>query len=64
MKEIKFIEVKSELFGYGIGTKYKFKGITQTISKMIQGYVPIEMRGTGEIETMSLIFQKEIYRNE
>ncbi len=67
MKQVKFIEVKSELSGYGLGkgTKYQFEGIEKIIYEMImegwdyKGYVPLETRGTGDIEKMSLIFQKD-----
>ena len=67
MKKIKFIEIKSELNGWGgiKGYKYVFPNINETIEKMIQegweysGYIPNETRGTGEIEKLSLIFQKE-----
>ena len=47
------------------GSKYIFPDINETIEEMIKkgweylGYVPKETRGTGDIETLSLIFQKE-----
>lgn len=67
MKKIKFIEIKSEICWYGgfKGTKYRFPEINETIEDMINkgweycGYVPNETRGTGDIEKLSLIFQKE-----
>ena len=67
MKEIEFVRIKSELCGYGFGkgTKYEFAGVEEIIKERIEsgceycGYVPVETRGTGDIETMSLIFQKE-----
>ena len=67
MKQIKFIEIKSELDGWGgfKGSKYIFPDINETIEKMLKegwsylGYVPNETRGTGDIEKLSLIFQKE-----
>lgn len=67
MKKIKFIEIQSELCGWGgfKGTKYIFPEIDETIEKMIKGgweycgFVPKQMRGTGEIEILSLIFQKD-----
>ncbi|MFQ9923723.1 MAG: DUF4177 domain-containing protein [Beduini sp.] len=67
MKQVKFIEVKSELSGYGLGkgTRYTFEGLEKVIYEMImkgwdyKGYVPKETRGTGDIEKMSLIFQKD-----
>ncbi len=67
MKKVKFIEIKSELCGWGgfKGSKYIFPNINETIEEMIKkdweycGYVPNETRATGDIETLSLIFQKE-----
>lgn len=67
MKQVEFVRVKSELSGYGLGkgTKYCFDRVEDIIEKRIRngweycGYVPIETRGTGDIETMSLIFQRE-----
>ena len=67
MKKVEFVRVKSLLSGYGLGkgTKYSFDGVEEIIRGMIEagweysGYVPIETRGTGDIETMSLIFQME-----
>ena len=67
MKQVKFIEIKSELSGWGgfKGSKYIFPDINETIEKMLKegwecsGYVPNETRKTGDIEKLSLIFQKE-----
>lgn len=67
MKKVEFVRIKSELCGYGFGkgTRYSFHGVEQIIEERIkngwsfEGYVPIETRGTGDIETMSLIFQKD-----
>lgn len=67
MKRVEFVKVKSELSGYGFskGTKYRFDGIEELIRKWIEdgwdycGYVPFETRGVGDIETISLIFQRE-----
>lgn len=48
----------------GKGTKYGFDRVEEIIKERIEngwdycGYVPIETRGTGDIETMSLVFQK------
>ena len=72
MKKVKFIEVKSELSGWGgiKGNKYIFPNINETIEEMIKkgweylGYVPKQTRGTGDIETLSLIFQKEAERKK
>ena len=47
-----------------IVAKYGFDRVEEIIKERIEngwdycGYVPIETRGTGDIETMSLIFQK------
>ncbi|MCQ2442221.1 MAG: DUF4177 domain-containing protein [Oscillospiraceae bacterium] len=67
MKQVKFVRVKSELSGYGLGkgAKYSFVGAEETIRNYIEqgwsfeGYIPVETRGVGDIETISLIFQKE-----
>ncbi len=67
MKKVKFVRVRSELSGYGFGkgTKYSFDGVEDIIREHIQGgwsfegYVPVTTRGTGDIEELSLIFQRE-----
>lgn len=67
MKKVEFVRLKSELCGYGFGkgTKYSFEGVEEVIRERIEtgwtycGYVPVETRGTGDIELMSLVFQKE-----
>ncbi len=67
MKKVEFVRLKSELCGYGFGkgTKYSFDGVEEVIKKRVEsgwdycGYVPVETRGTGDIEMMSLVFQKE-----
>ena len=67
MKKVEFVRIKSELIGYGFGkgTKYGVDRVEEIIKERIEngwdycGYVPIETRGTGDIETMSLIFQKD-----
>ncbi len=67
MKKVEFVRVKSELSGYGLGKgiKSSFGSVEGIIKKRIEngwsfeGYVPIETRGTGDIETMSLVFQKD-----
>ena len=66
MRKVEFVRIKSELIGYrlGKGTKYGFDRVEEIIKERIEngwdycGYVPIETRGTGDIETMSLVFQK------
>ena len=66
MRKVEFVRIKSELIGYGLGkgTKYGFDRVEEIIKERIEkgwdycGYVPIETRGTGDIETMSLVFQK------
>ena len=68
MKQVKFIEIKSETAGWGAfkGSKYVFPNINETIEKMLKegweycGYVPNETRGTGDIEKLSLVFQKNL----
>jgi hypothetical protein len=67
MKKVEFVRVTSELSGYGFakGTRYTFAGAEQIIKERLEdgwsfeGYIPIETRGTGDIETLSLIFQSE-----
>lgn len=67
MKKLMFVRVKSELCGYGFekGTRYKFKDVEKIIQERVEdgwsykGYIPLETRGTGDIETMSLIFEKD-----
>lgn len=67
MKKVEFVKLKSELCGYGFGkgTKYGFDGVEEVIKARIEngwdycGYVPLETRGTGDIELLSLVFQKE-----
>ncbi|XCP86347.1 DUF4177 domain-containing protein [Roseburia hominis] len=67
MTKVEFVRIKSELCGYGLGkgTKYSFVDAEEIIKERIEngwsfeGYIPIETRGTGDIETMSLIFQME-----
>ena len=69
MKKVEFVRVKSELSGYGFGKgmKYCFTGIENIIKDRLmdgwsfEGYVPVETRGIGDIETLSLIFQKDMY---
>ncbi len=67
MKKVEFVRVMSELSGYGFGkgVRSTFSGAEDIIRERIEngwtfaGYIPLETRGTGEIERMSLIFQRE-----
>lgn len=67
MKKVEFVRVKSKLSGFGLGkgTKYLFDEVEGIIKGRVQkgweycGYVPVETRGAGDIETISLVFQKE-----
>ena len=67
MKKVEFVRVTAELSGFGLGKgiKSEFESIEDIIKERIEdgwsymGYVPIETRGTGDIETLSLIFQRE-----
>lgn len=66
MRKVEFEEVTSEICGYGIkGVKIRFNGIQEIIQERIEngweysGFFPVVMRGAGEIETMSLVFEKE-----
>lgn len=67
MKQVEFVQVSSELCGYGFckGTRYRFEGIEEIIQERLEqgwsfcGYVPLETRGIGDIETLSLIFLRD-----
>ncbi len=67
MKKVSFVRVKSELtslMGLGQGAKYEFHVENIIADKLNDGwnylgYVPVETRGNGNIETMSLIFERE-----
>lgn len=67
MKKVDFVKIKAEFwgFGFGKGTSYGFNKAEDIIRERIKngwefcGYIPIEMRGTGEIQSISLIFQHE-----
>ena len=66
MKKVEFVRIKADLIGFGVGKgiKSRFDSIEDIIKERIEngwsymGYVPIETRGTGDIETLSLIFQR------
>ena len=66
MKKVEFVRIKADLIGFGVGKgiKSRFESIENIIKERIEngwsymGYVPIETRGTGDIETLSLIFQR------
>ncbi len=67
MKKIEFERIKSETVSWGgiKGSRYKFEGIEEKIKERLLdgwnylGYIPIETRATGDIETLSLIFEKD-----
>lgn len=67
MKQTKFVQVKSEVEGYGFGKgmKMNFPNVEEIIQGWIEqgwdycGFVPLTTRGTGDMETISLIFTKE-----
>ena len=67
MKKVEFVRLKSETDGYGMfkGSVYCFRDVENVIKERIEsgweylGYVPYQTRGTGDIETMTLIFQRE-----
>lgn len=67
MKQVEFVRFKSEPCGFGLGKggKYSFDGVEETIRERIEagwefcGFVPVETRATGEIETLSLVFQRD-----
>ena len=67
MKKVEFVRVSSDLcgFGFGKGSRYSFDGVEDIIRERLEagwsyeGFVPLETRGTGDIETLSLVFQRE-----
>lgn len=67
MKKVEFVKLKSELDGYGPfkGSVYTFRGVEDIIKERVEngweylGYIPVQTRATGDIETISLIFQKD-----
>ena len=67
VKKVEFVRIHSDLNGFGLGkgTKYYFGGAEETIKEYIENgwsfewYVPIQTRGAGDIEIISLVFQKE-----
>jgi hypothetical protein len=67
MKQVKFVRVKSNLSGYGLvkGYKFNFEDVEPIIKKNVEdgwdykGFVPVGTRMTGDIEEMSLVFEKE-----
>lgn len=67
MKKVEFEQVGCQISGFGLGkgTKYTYNGLESIIEKRANkgwsfcGYVPLTIRGTGEIETMTLVFEKD-----
>ena len=67
MKKVEFVRLKSTRDGYGMfkGMVYGFDHVEEIIQKRIEegweyeGFVPVETRGTGDTETISLIFVKD-----
>ena len=67
MKKVEFVRIKSELSGYGPvkGKKYTFEGVEEAIRVRLEdgwdfcGYIPLDTRGVGDVETISLIFQRD-----
>lgn len=67
MKKVEFVRVKSELCGFGLGkgTRNRFEKAEEIVKERMEsgwtfvGYLPMETRGAGELETISLIFQRE-----
>lgn len=67
MKQVEFEHITSVLSGYGMikGTKYTFEGIEDAIRARLEdgwefcGYIPLDTRGVGDVETISLIFQRD-----
>ncbi|MBQ3009175.1 MAG: DUF4177 domain-containing protein [Oscillospiraceae bacterium] len=67
MKKVEFVHTASVLTGYGFGAGIEntFEEAENIIKQYIEngwkfcGYIPYTTRGTGGIETISLIFEKE-----
>ena len=67
MKKVEFVHIKSELSGYGPmkGKKCTFEGAEEAIRARLEdgwdfcGYIPLDTRGVGDVETISLIFQRD-----
>ena len=67
MKKVEFVTIQSKLNGYGLGkgVKYIFEDYQDIIKEKLEqgyeykGFLPVEMRGTGEMEKIDLIFEKE-----
>lgn len=67
IKKVEFVRLKSTLKGFGVGkgVKYVFDDFRDIIKEKIEqgwdynGYIPVEQRGTGDVEQIDLIFTKE-----
>lgn len=67
MKQVEFEHVTSELCGWGLGkgNRYEFANVEEIITRRVQegwtfqGYVPLTTRGTGEADSISLVFVRE-----
>ena len=65
MKRIEFITIQSKVNGNGLGkgVKYIFENYRDIIKEKLEqgyeykGFLPVEIRGTGEIEKIDLIFE-------
>ena len=71
MYQYKYVRITVQSQGYGLinGTSYGIGEYRQIIDSCAAsgwhyvGYIPVEQRGTGHIEEMDLIFEKEIYKH-
>ena len=67
MKQVEFEQIKSVPVGYGMGKgmRYRFEEAELIIRRRIQagwefeGFVPLETRATGDVETYALVFVQE-----
>ena len=66
VKQVMFARISAEMNGYGMkGGRYSFTRAEEIIQEKIEkgwsykGFLPLNIRGTGEIETISLIFEKD-----
>ena len=68
MKEVIFVRIKATLVTYGDmkGLQYTFEDVRTVITEKLSegftycGFVPVILRGTGEMDEIDLIFEKSL----
>lgn len=71
MKEVIFVRIKATLVTYGDmkGLQYTFEDVRTVITEKLSegfnycGFVPVILRGTGEMDEIDLIFERELKDN-